>query len=246
MCSLTWLATAGGYELLFNRDELHTRAPSLPPRAVERGGVRWLAPVDPEGGGTWIAANDRGLTVAVLNGALQPRPAAPASRGLLVDALAGEVALADVARTLGRADLQRFAPFTLVVVEVGSARSATWDGRDLAWRALAEVDLPLSSSSSDPEGARANRRGVWAALRSGQPVLDLELLERYHRSHEPEPSARSVCMHRADAQTVSFTRVRVTPVRVEMGHAGAAPCRAGALDWLELPRAMAGMGARGD
>ena len=36
MCTVTWLASADGFDLFFNRDELATRRPALPPRVVER------------------------------------------------------------------------------------------------------------------------------------------------------------------------------------------------------------------
>ncbi|NIP92410.1 MAG: hypothetical protein GWO24_02620, partial [Akkermansiaceae bacterium] len=68
MCTLTWWrGTAGSYEVFFNRDEKRTRSIADPPRVHERDGVRFLAPLDPDGGGTWMLANDRGLLVCLLN-----------------------------------------------------------------------------------------------------------------------------------------------------------------------------------
>lgn len=69
MCTLTWWrgAAGEGYEVFFNRDELKTRPPAKPPAAGERGGVRFLSPVDTQAGGTWIWANQFGVVMALLN-----------------------------------------------------------------------------------------------------------------------------------------------------------------------------------
>lgn len=50
-----------------NRDELHSRGTASPPTVRARDGVRVVAPIDADGGGTWIAANDHGLCVCLLN-----------------------------------------------------------------------------------------------------------------------------------------------------------------------------------
>ncbi len=77
MCTVSWRAARDGYDLFFNRDELHTRAPELPPALSERDGVRFLAPRDGDHGGTWLAVNEHGLTVCLLNDYANPwRPAA--------------------------------------------------------------------------------------------------------------------------------------------------------------------------
>ena len=52
----------------------------------------------------------------------------------------------------------------------------------------------------------------------------VELLQMYHRSHFPEPSAYSVCMHREEARTQSLTRVDVTLGEVRMLYHAGPPC----------------------
>src|SRR5262249_11399645 len=67
MCTVTVVPTPGAVRLACNRDEQRTRPPALPPQ-VRRFGRRWAAfPVDPVGGGTWVAVNDTGLAMTVLN-----------------------------------------------------------------------------------------------------------------------------------------------------------------------------------
>ena len=93
MCTLSWLPDRAGqgYALWFNRDELHTRAPELAPRELRTAdGIAWLAPTDPDSGGTWLAVNQFGVTAALLNdydtGWTPPSGRARESRGRLVPA----------------------------------------------------------------------------------------------------------------------------------------------------------------
>ena len=68
MCTLTWWRGGNGaFEVYFNRDEKKTRSVAVPPGVHEVRGVRFLAPVDPDGRGTWIVANEQGLVVCLLN-----------------------------------------------------------------------------------------------------------------------------------------------------------------------------------
>src|SRR5687768_2764715 len=68
MCTLTWLEQDDGYFVAFSRDERRSRAPGIGPKVFERAGVKWIAPIDAEAGGTWLAVNELGLTLALLNG----------------------------------------------------------------------------------------------------------------------------------------------------------------------------------
>src|SRR5438045_4246173 len=69
MCTVSWIRGSGGYHLLCNRDEKKSRAVALAPRIQARGWVRFIAPVDPDHDGSWIAVNEFGVSVCVLNGA---------------------------------------------------------------------------------------------------------------------------------------------------------------------------------
>ncbi len=63
-----------GYRLWFNRDELRSRGPEVPPRVEQTPeGMRYIAPSDSDAGGTWIAVNELGITVCLLNGYRAPQ-----------------------------------------------------------------------------------------------------------------------------------------------------------------------------
>jgi hypothetical protein len=61
-------------------------------------------------------------------------------------------------------------------------------------------------------------------------------LRALHRSHLPAKDAFAICMHRTDAQTVSYTEVMVESGRAVLRYAPGAPCEGvlGAASELEL------------
>src|SRR5690349_18163854 len=69
MCTVSWVHEDGGYQLLCNRDEKKTRGRAGAPQIDRRRGVTFLAPIDADFGGTWIAVNEYGVAVCLLNGA---------------------------------------------------------------------------------------------------------------------------------------------------------------------------------
>lgn len=239
MCSLTWLRRGEGYELFFNRDESLERLPARPPTRRQRRGVELLAPLDADAGGTWLGVNAFGLSVGLLNGDPRgPAPVDPISRGLLVLELLEAREGAEVARRIRALDLGRWRPFQLFALEPRAPfLGARWDGARLVVERRPGASGLLSSSALVPVEAERNRRRVLDGLLAGRGEPDEDLLLAFHASHDPAPSGVSVCMHRPDAQTVSFTRVRVGDDAVALGYSPAAPCRRVPLEWLELARA---------
>jgi hypothetical protein len=234
---------ADAYTVFFNRDELKTRTRALPPTITEQNGVRYIAPVDLDGGGTWIGTNEFGVTCGLLNNyyenvrsdAFKHKPPNKKltpegvttnheSRGLLVtsllDSLSPSVALAK----LNGMHLSEFKPFLLALFAPDQpVVLCIWDGEALQIQ-HEKVGLPISSSSYDTHNVVRNRKQEFAQLESLNRHIDSTLLESYHASHSPKGGAYSVCMHRDDAETVSFSRIRVTRNQVEFCYTPSAPC----------------------
>lgn len=233
MCTVSWVFNDGGYDLLVNRDELRSRLHAEPPRRFaypegERGGITLLAPVDGDAGGTWVSVNDAGLAICLLN-RYPSREGVFASRGLLVRELAVYTAVDEVVSRLqdkAREGLV-YRPFTLLVLTPDSAPAILlWDGELLARADLPDVPV-LTSSSRLPVEVGPVRRRLWEQM-FGQKgdALGLDDILAFHTSHDPERGARSPCMHREDARTVSLTHVRVTASSVAMAYADGPPCQA--------------------
>jgi hypothetical protein len=210
--------------LACNRDELQGRPPALPPERRRCGGRVALLPVDPVSGGTWVAVNDAGLALALLN--LNPAPTAEQlaplhSRGAVIPLLL-PCATAAAARghvtTLQTAGL---APFRVVMADRATAAAATWNGA--RWE-VADIRLPALFTSSGLGDAlvQAPRRRLFEET-FHLPMPAPALQDSYHRHHWPDRPHLSVCMRRPDARTVSHTVVTVGPQRATLAYRGDAP-----------------------
>lgn len=236
MCTLSWIRGATGYSVFMNRDERPTRAPGLPPE-IREGPVRWIAPLDGQSHGTWLGANDRGVTLAIHNRYHDSPMSAEGewiSRGLLVTSLLVETSKDEVERRLRDEPLAHYQPFTLAAFEVGrGARLFAWNGKELALSQVVETGLVLTSSGYDQEKATRDRTALfsrWTEFHPTNPTHPTypthptpESFERIHASHIPEKGPLSICMHRPEAGTVSFTRIDVRPGAIEVSYVPGPP-----------------------
>jgi hypothetical protein len=180
MCTVTWVHRKDGYELLCNRDERRTRAKALPPAIRTQDGVRFIAPIDGDFGGTWIATNEFGLSVCLLNGPRAAGDQPRLSRGLLVLKLISASSPEEVNNRIQRIDLGAFPSFTIVALRIaGPARVTNWTGVELA---AGDSDKGLLTSSSfDPDGVRAERLREFQSRVAGRSTG--EMLHAFHGSH---------------------------------------------------------------
>jgi hypothetical protein len=235
MCTVAFVPLGEhGYLLGHNRDERRDRPRGVAPTVQVLSGRTFLAPLDPEGQGTWIGAHQDGLAICVLNASEsdpQRLPPKPESRGAVLlemmdldDADAVGSHLARIERRL-----RAVRSFHVVVAEPPRASRAArsvrfrWDGRRLE-RDDHEGARLYVSSSLDPTGAEAARERSWKGLLRSAGESDPQRLRRWLASHDPERGPVSVCMHRPEAKTVSRTLVSVEPGRVEMAYLDGSPC----------------------
>jgi hypothetical protein len=216
VCTVSWSHESdGGYQLLCNRDEKRTRKHVIEPRLHCTGGTRYIAPVDGDFGGTWIGVNELAVSVCLLNGYGVPR--GHVSRGLLVIELLRSRSAAGAVESAATRDLAQFSPFTVLALEPGRpAALCVWDGTLSRIFADGEAFVPLVSSSLDQFAAEQARKRAFEQAES---------LDSFHRDHLDGPSAYSPCMHRNDAETVSFSRVHVSRSEITLAYSPAAPCR---------------------
>ncbi len=249
MCTVTWANHPSGYTLCFNRDEQRTRSIALPAALREQDGTRYLAPQDPDGGGSWIGANEYGLAVCLLNGYRDTdRPASHPptgdqwhSRGQLVTRLSGCPDLTAVAQQMTDGDWSHFRSFVVLAMMPDAAPVCfRWDGQQLQQEVVTEP--MLTSSSVDSQQVIAGRQAVYrhqtSQHQTGQTPTNQQAaarpLRELHRSHLPERGPGSICMHRSDAHTVSYTEVEAGPRQVTMRYQTGAPCQQQPMQTLHL------------
>ncbi|HZE70865.1 MAG TPA: NRDE family protein [Pyrinomonadaceae bacterium] len=228
MCTVSWLHQKGGYVLLCNRDERHTRKPASGPRHDSLRGVSFIAPVDGDHGGSWIGVNQFGLTLCLLNSYGVTNHIADrvyTSRGLLLKDLLDCQNSQQVIERLSDIKLDPFQAFTMAVLSVDKpAVLFEWTGRECSIDPDGEPRMPLTSSSLKDPNVVELRRKLFGDMVAQRGEVDAELLHRFHLSHLPERGPASVCMHRHDVSTVSLSVVTVTPQTVEFSYHSNSPC----------------------
>ncbi len=250
MCTVVFFPLdGGGYLLGHNRDESVSRVRGTPPRSRRERGVATLAPLDPEGNGTWIGVNELGLTACILNASeTNPSrlPPTPLSRGLILRGLLplDSIDAAWAKLEEGRDQLRGVRAFHVVVAIRGGSRPGEaararagwfrWNGIDLS-RGVGEGPALFVSSGFDQRGAERERGRQWRAFLESPPAGEREVPARvgsWLASHEPERGALSVCMHRSDAATVSRTIVTVSGGAASLAYHDGPPCDDHAADSL--------------
>lgn len=220
MCTVTWRREAEAYEVFFNRDEQRTRAAARPPAVLGTQNNPYLAALDGQAGGTWLAVTARGLTLGLLNfydGQAAPPPPNPLSRGHLVLELIDLADARAVAQGLAVMDLARYPAFLLLALDPQRGFLMHWDGRTARAGELTGAHRPLSTSSFETDEVLRERRMTYERMiGSGEPSPGQ--LDRFHHERNPRGDAYSVWMARPDAWTVSFSRVRVDPDRVHFAY----------------------------
>ncbi|KJY75639.1 NRDE family protein [Vibrio nigripulchritudo] len=226
MCTVSWLLTDNGYQVFFNRDEQKSRAQAVPPTPFCQQGVEYLMPVDPDGGGSWIATNEHGQSICLLNYYQGMMPKGElTSRGQLVKSLASFTNYAQVDEYLQSIELSQFAPFSMLIFEPdltkhnSTVKGVCWTGQSLVY---IRPNPPLISSSVDYQMAFELRSECYQSFTAIEANVD-QLLA-FHSSHIPSKGHLSTCMHRKDAHTVSFTHILVNESEKGMSYYPGSPC----------------------
>ena len=228
MCTLTFVPTEGGYVAGMNRDEKLTRARAIPPKRFDFPAATVLFPRE-DSGGTWIGCNSHGNVLALLNwNDVEPLVDGKnlRSRGLLIPELIGGDDLADTLACYARVDLDGVSPFRLIGAFLRESLIVEWrwDGLQrqelkFAWRNRHWFSSSLSDALAQRERGRAC--GKAEGYDSLEPVSWVRSL---HQSHDPVPGPFSICVHRGDVATVSYTEVRCSGESISMSYRSGSPC----------------------
>ena len=227
MCTVTFMPRRSGYCLAMNRDEKRTRPKGLAPVMWDIDGCRVLYPSEPSGG-TWIAVNSRGTSFALINWySVAAKPNGNAvSRGMVIPSIVSTESPVLAARRLSELPLSRINPFRLVGIFPSSHEIIEWrwDLRRLTrnrcrWRAQQWISSGFQEATAQNVRSRTFRNAL-----TQRSAGSLSWLRRLHRSHVPHTGPFSICMHREDAATVSYTELYFDNARASMGHTGGSAC----------------------
>jgi hypothetical protein len=209
MCTLSFVPGKNSYLIGMNRDERLTRAAAYAPRITGAGTVQAVYPRE-DGGGTWIGANETGISFALLNrNSTSEATAKVRSRGEVIPPLLESRSRQSAEHRIKTMDLRDVSPFRLIAFFPGERLMCQWN-----WDAeqLESFHLPwharhwFSSGISD-ELAREVRGLSCTEAWKQHDAGSLPWLRNLHASHAPEQGSFSICMHRQDAATVSYTEI---------------------------------------
>jgi len=236
VCTVVVVADpSGGYWMAGNRDEARWRSAAKPPHVFEHGAIY---PVDPDGGGTWTAANQWGLCFSLLNNYQAPTGLARdvVSRGHIITRLVEHNSIASAAQSIDQWTLTQFEPFVLLIAEPLALKGVrtyrlTWDAttRKIDYN---EGSLMQTSAAMASEQAHRWRNQKWreSPLSGTREHFDGDInidtsLDEFFGAHHPQRSLISVCKHGLIASTVSHTRIRVSADQVSVHYQASAPCK---------------------
>lgn len=242
MCTLSVITRNNGYLLAMNRDERIARGAGTLLELHQVNGTTAIYPSDGVGG-TWIAANEYGITLALLNWN-DPAPNGTASvrtrsRGRVIPALINSRSLLELYEVLRISHFMGMQAFRLVGVFPSEPGiwEWRWDSAQLESKVHEWKPQHWFSSSLSDEGATSFRgaacREAHLAWDAGSPAW----LRRLHASHAGGPGPFSLCVHRDDVKTLSYSEVIVTGGKVHMGHSLGTSCSGAQIHSTEIERA---------
>jgi len=206
---------------MHSRDELRDRSVELEPAWHELGdGTKACYPIDPDGGGTWVAAHENGFYIGLINlnlsdDELDPdRPIANRSRGLLIPELIKLGNAQDANTKLDQMDLRGFSPFRMVLI--GKKTSGEYEFIAKRFDGVQLEDLQQFSALNHPVCYASSGLGD-KLVQCRVPLFEssvaiepnIENQRQYHRHQWEDRPELSVMMSRPDARTSSVTSVLV-------------------------------------
>ncbi len=206
MCTVSYVPLDAGYILTSNRDEDPDRE-TLNPQKTALSDKHWaIAPRDKLKGGTWIAIDNGGRAVCLLNGAFDRhirQATYRRSRGYYV---LEAIRARDFDLFAREIPLDGIEPFTLLMIKSGSILKLIWDGnRRYLWQ-LPPSTAQLWSSPTLYSPRQHGEKDIFfkesARLRELSPAALLKI----HGSEAATP----FILERPAVRTVSITQLHVT------------------------------------
>jgi uncharacterized protein with NRDE domain len=208
----------------FNRDESIKRKPSLAPVEESKNGIKILYPVDGDYGGTWIGVNSKNKIYALLNlyEANLKILRNPKSRGFFVKNLLKEEIDFDF---FTKENLLIYYPFRILEVTLDFTRILSWDGESVNSNQNEDPWSVIASSFVLGKEAEEVRAKTFMEEFLKNEITDFEFISSaFLTCHLPEKGAKSPCMHRREAHTVSSTIISIKQDKIKLLYKNQQPC----------------------
>ena len=230
MCTVTVFPFHGGVRIGCNRDESPKRKKALPPsiQIIENTSV--LMPIDPQSGGTWLAANEHGIFLTLLNRNLilsdgENRFVGNKSRGHIIPMFVGMDSAEDIAKKISDHSWNEYSFFRLIVLDQKNVYEIIHENIDQnpILRKHPRDTWPMIFSSSglgDPI-VEEPRRKLFDEWFSNIDLTDDQLAEKHDKFHchsWEDKKHVSVCMQRDRAESISMTMTTIVSGQIHMSY----------------------------
>jgi len=202
-----------------NRDEHISRPGSFVPKEETINNCKVIFPKDPKAGGTWIAANEKGIGAVLLNGAFEKhvrKECYAKSRGLvLLDIISAEIP----AFRLETIDLNQIEPFTLILFDGTDLTEFRWNG-SLKFKNKLDTSKNYiwSSATLYTKKAIEHRKRLFEQFTSQNVVFNKENIISFH-SNNNNDFENGFVINRDDVlKTFSITQLIFKREKVELNH----------------------------
>ena len=221
MCTASWSVSESRLTLCFSRDERKTRSEAYLPKVYSEQGIRYIAAIDPDGGGTWAAVNEYGLCVFLLNNyraSLTPiaKPRGLLSRGLLPVRLVGATSRIEAIETFRSYSLEDYNPFILCFADRDGVEGFSWDRIN---RAPADLSSGMVTTCSfRSEEIESYRKERYAELSVSSAGYTRESQWTFHTELSHEDPAFNALMFREESRTHSIAKVDLELDSIRFGY----------------------------
>lgn len=202
-----------------NRDERHDRAGELAPQIMdEQYGIH--APLDPVGGGTWIAYNNAGYWACIVNGysenVITPDTDYKSRGHIIPEILANQ----DPLSYAENFQPKNYLSFRLIVGSQDDVNVYSWNGQDYCstgFDGTHNTDEAFFISSSSWEQAKVIgiRKKIFAEWAKNNTTPDD--IPEYHFSSSPDQESAPF-MYRSYSRTKSITTMNIQNADITMSH----------------------------
>ncbi len=209
MCTLSIIKTPSGYIFTHNRDENINRIAAQTPAWHLIGNTRAWYSRDPQGGGTWMAANEQ-QCICLLNGGFAkhtPQANYRHSRGLVPLAF---FEYSTIQNFLQSYNFSKLEPFTIIMYAHHQALTkAVWDGENLHTSAINLQHELFSSTTLYTVTMQAQRLECFHAFIANNPEPSSQNLLQFHTQTHFSDTQNNLIMSRpSGVQTLGVMQVQ--------------------------------------
>lgn len=211
MCTISIIKNHASDEVIitFNRDEQRTRLES---KYLNKN-LSYCYPVDLETKGTWIGANAKGLTFALLNRYQdKSKIDAKISRGLIIPKLLECNNTIDVIKNISNLKLSQLNPFDLIMVNLNEIWKFSFDGAVLK-KSSHNLDEHFfwSSSSVDTKNIINYRKSIFKEFVSNSHNLNKDdIFNNLHKKITDNNPSSAIFMSRDITHTKSIVQIVIS------------------------------------